>query len=436
LPASLYLQRNRMHKYIFTDTNLFEQFAPITDIDWLTLAGCESATLLVSSVTIRELNKHKDGTTRGRLKRRAAAALSNLKRYSDCGTPASIRDGVKLDFRMREPLIDFTAYHLDKEDNDDRLVASALAFAMAEHLAGESVLVATGDFGLGLKVRAQPLLSLLSLPEGLRLPDEQDADERLVGELRAKVERLQSNLPNLKLSFAEDAAFTRVSISRPDRAGWDGVDSIVDRLRHPCITPFPNVPLGYDLYPASRSGCELYNQNLQHFFQRIAYRLAQSERIEDWYHLSFQLCLTLYNDGGSPAKNIDVELQFPPQVDVVNPINAPRMSDPPLLPIRPNDQIRPSVEIPQRPIPWEFPTPMVALDSRTRLPRIEKTDRGSSVAIRVPEVKHTYSLEMPQLAAHFRSYEEAGPFRFDYRIVADNHPEATEGSLNVVVEKN
>src|SRR5665811_2428307 len=186
-----------MHKYVFADTNLFEQFSPITDIDWLALANCESATLLVSSVTIRELNRHKDGAANGRLKRKAAAVLSGLKRYSEQGAPAKIRAGVELEFQTQEPRIDFAAHQLDEQDGDDRLVATALTFALGKGLTSESVLVATGDFGLQLKLRSQPLVGIIPLPDELRLPDEPDAEERLIRELKEEVRTLRDAVPKL-----------------------------------------------------------------------------------------------------------------------------------------------------------------------------------------------------------------------------------------------
>src|SRR5271166_6787200 len=68
----------RMTKYIFTDTNLYEHFPPLTDVDWLTLADCETAVLIVPAIVITELNNHKDGATRARLKKKAKSVLSRL----------------------------------------------------------------------------------------------------------------------------------------------------------------------------------------------------------------------------------------------------------------------------------------------------------------------------------------------------------------------
>ncbi len=93
-----------MKKYIFTDTNLYEHFLPLSNIDWLALAECDAAVLVVPANTISELTKHKDTSTRARLKKRAAEALSRLSSYAAASKPVEVRTAVDVEFRHRGPL--------------------------------------------------------------------------------------------------------------------------------------------------------------------------------------------------------------------------------------------------------------------------------------------------------------------------------------------
>jgi hypothetical protein len=428
-----------MHKYIFTDTNLFEQFQPITGIDWLALASCDSATLLVPSVTLRELNEHKDGATRGRLKRRAAAALIDLKKYSDQGTPAKIRDGVDLDFRVSEPLIDFAQHHLDERLNDDRLIASAIEFATERMITAECVLVATGDFGLELKVKSQSLLRSLPLPEALRLPDEVDAEEKQIRDLREELGNYQTSLPNLDLAFEDASRFTTVQIEEPKTHELGSPEGVVADLeqKYPYLAPHPGHPQNgrWVFCDVGEHHCQQYNNSLNQFFQRTEHWVRESERIQNWYRTSTVLDLFIQNSGGAPGTDIDVELRFPPPVRIVSEGRTPRIPAQPIPPLRPNEPNRTAPQNQQSSIPEDFDVSPVSRDGKSRLSRIDNAGGGSVVAIHVSSVKHTYRQELPRLLTHFHSFEEAKSFGFDYRIVAENHPKPVEGHLDVVVEK-
>src|SRR5258708_3890307 len=98
-----------MKKVLFLDTNVFEHFPPVDQMDWLTIADCNQATLAVPQITIRELNRHKDTSPRGRLRRRATSALAQLTKWARQPQPVQLRVGVDLIFINREPMLDFAA---------------------------------------------------------------------------------------------------------------------------------------------------------------------------------------------------------------------------------------------------------------------------------------------------------------------------------------
>jgi predicted ribonuclease YlaK len=193
-----------MHKFIFIDTNVFEHFPPLSDLDWLKLAACTSATLVIPQITIRELNRHKDKSERSRQKRRAANALRDLSSWSRSPAPTTIRPSVDLIFWPNEPLIDFHSFRLSPDIPDDQLLASAIEFAKEKQLGPESVLVASADLGLEIKGRTQPSIQMLAMDETLRLADEMDPEERRTKELENRLRQLTSQIPQLSLTIDGD----------------------------------------------------------------------------------------------------------------------------------------------------------------------------------------------------------------------------------------
>jgi hypothetical protein len=181
--------------------------------------------------------------------------------------------------------------------------------------------------------------------------------------------------------------------------------------------------------------CQQYNDSLNQFFERTGHWVRESERVQNWYRRSAVLELLLHNSGGAPGTDIDLEMTFPPHLEIVAPGQMPTIPAEPLLPLRPNDRSRAALVASQPYVPEEFRIESVSLSGKSRISRMEDTTDGTLVTVHLNDLKHTYDTDIPRLLVHFQSYEEAGSFRFRYRIVAANHPKPTEGSLDVVVEK-
>jgi hypothetical protein len=430
-----------MHRYVFTDTNLFEQYQSITNIDWLTLAGCDFVSLEVPSVTVRELNDHKDGATRGRLKRRAGAALSALRKYSDEGTPAKVRESVHLEFRPREPLIDFGMYHLDPKLNDDRLIASAIELAIEKQLGPESVLVTTGDFGLELKIKSQPLISPLRLPDELRLPNEPDQEEARIRDLEAEILRLRSSVPELCLTFGTGEALTEIALERPLELREEKVQEELAQLRcrFPLLDAVPATPsnvLSWALNTPEMIA--QHNSDLAVYYDNVEGYLRAHHDYLNRRRLSSRLTFMLHNKGAAPADDIDIGLHFPDGFLVLGKGGDESEPREPRPPLRPFERLAERMSLPT------FRVPDLDLPSRTaqrladhsaanaRLLRIKNT-KSYQVDFSVKKLKHTLSEELPPIWIRFRSFKEVRPFGISYRILAANLPKPVEGSLHVKV---
>jgi hypothetical protein len=424
-----------MHKYVFTDTNLFEQFQPIENIDWLLLAGCDSVTLVIPAVTLSELNKHKDGATRGRIKRRAANTLSQLSKYARKETSPILRPGVNLIFRHQEPLIDFAAYHLSKDMPDDRLLASGIEFACERNIRDGSVMIATGDLGLELKTKAQSLVLPLPLSHNLRLPDEPDAEENRIKELEAEVKKLRSSAPELSLSFRNGANHEEFALEPPLELKQEVVQDKLAQLR--CKYPLRE-QLPSTMYAALVGGPEAiveYNTALGIYYSKVEQHYTDMLHYLNRQRLSFEIGLSLFNTGGAPADDIDVEVHLPDGLTAVGEEDIEEEPKEPQPPCPPEDRLAQMFRL----VP-DFTMPDFDLSSvrpilpaaNTRLKGIKKTN-SYLVSFSVNRLKHTVTEPLPAILARFDSDEAVRSFTIDYRILAGNVSVPFTGELHAVV---
>src|SRR4051812_34738261 len=96
----------------FLDTNTFLHFPRLDQLEWLALLHSTGVRLIISPVVIRELNRHKDSPTSLKTRERAAAVLRALDEWSERAWPVFIRNGIELQFRVQDPLIDFATFNL------------------------------------------------------------------------------------------------------------------------------------------------------------------------------------------------------------------------------------------------------------------------------------------------------------------------------------
>ncbi len=422
-----------MHKFVFLDTNVFEHFPPLEDIDWARLASADSVTLVIPQVTIRELNRHKDTSQRPRQKRRAADSLRKLSTLANAASSGAIRPAVDLVFRPHDALIDFSAFHLRRDVPDDELLASAIEFATEKRLDQGSVLVSTADLGLQLKGSSQLSIGVLPMPESMRLPDEPDSEERRVKELEERLQRLSGSLPKLHLAFLDGGNFEERTVSRTifpvdDEEIARSVRAL--RAEHPYLADHPCPPPGWTFSTASKTDREEYNKELQRYFLRHERFLRAYIEARNWQSRTRSLCLVLENKGSVPADEIDVCLRFPQGVEIIAESDFKSIPELPAPPDPPNQD---------RADHW--PDPSEVLDSpeaTSKAPNaviagIRRSSGGAEVEILVSRLKHTFKEHLPVVNLHFPSIDACNSFQFTYKLVANNFPQAVEGKLDIKI---
>lgn len=325
---------------ILIDTNLVLHFRAIDQIDWPSIAGCLSCTLVVAPILLRELEQQKIFNKSATLRARAAKAIDFLVAKMAEADPIVLRENVTLAFLDHEPAIDFAANRLVREVQDDHYIASALDYAAAN---GIATFIASSDGGMALKLRSRPV-KVLRLPETYRLPAELDAEQKELREARLQIARMQAQKPSLQVRFADGSTHRAIRNAAALAHGLAPVSQI--RAEHPLL-PMPDDPgrsfngdlasIGnlQGLYGlGSASGIERHNALLTHYYADYEAYLGEMDAWLERLRLSAEIQLELANDGSATATNIDVTLRFPSSVSVLRQRDWPRQPKAPKPPER------------------------------------------------------------------------------------------------------
>jgi hypothetical protein len=158
------------------------------------------------------------------------------------------------------------------------------------------------------------------------------------------------------------------------------------------------------------------------------------------------VCPILSNNGGSPARDIDINIKLAGTFQIVGQSDFPPEPEEPRLPELPNttvsmfgnisERIKQAISFPSfRPLPkLVFPQPPVV--EPIQGPYIRSTNPGYQVQYHVERVKHHRSENLPAFYVEFSSFEDASSIEMGYELLAENSPEPKEGTLKIVVNKS
>ncbi len=186
-----------MPKTIFLDTNIFLHYQDFDQIDWQIILKTDFVKIIIPPITIRELNKNKDSNGKTRIRKRAASTLKKLSTLFQEDTHAFLVDSVEIFLEGRDPLIDFTTYQLNREVQDDHLIASMIAYR--NEIPDEELILFTSDNGLILLAKAKLFgISTIKLSDDLKLPEELDPEQERIKQLEREISQIK--LSDTKIS--------------------------------------------------------------------------------------------------------------------------------------------------------------------------------------------------------------------------------------------
>ena len=421
-------------KYVFIDTSIALHFKRPDQVDWLKLTGADKVVLVAAPIILRELEKQKVSHNSQKLRERADNFIKWLDKFME-EPETEVRSNVTWLFLPYEPQIDFRNENLSKTVADDHLIASVLDFSRQSEL---SPIVVVADIGLKNKLRYRQI-DVLVLTDDLRIPVEPSLLERENEELRKKLARIESRTPKLSIAFEGGVQHQVLHARDPKSYKVKSLEQIKEEY------PFKSRSGKRDLSPslsnfhAIEQGIidkriSTYNQQLREFFSDYQ---KYFDIFNDWkeeicmYHA---VKLVIANDGTAPASNVDVELYFPEGVIPVDKDDIPERSKPPVVPEK-NQGILASYftdighldfqEISKNQQKW-----LTAHLSGTT--NIELNE--NSVCISYPKLKHGFSEISDPLIFRFASRDVVGSFNIDYRLSANEMPDAVEGKLHICID--
>lgn len=332
------------NQIILIDTNLVLHYLRLDQIDWPAIAGSPSCTLAITPILMRELDHHKVFGKSKALRDRAGKMINYLVKKMDEPDPITVRLGVTLTFISDEPAIDFAANKLKELIADDQFIAAAIEIADST---SDPVLIASADGGMALKLRSRPI-SILRLPDSLKLPEEADPLEKELRDTKREFQKMQSRQPQLAVRFADGSALLRLVKRTPGPPPGIETPSVMRSQYPKKLAPkLPRTGLGsastigaggFDIAQLAGIGSgvagridrenahiDLYHLKYKRYYEEIVSR-------HDWLQRSYTIELLLINDGSGPATIVEAQLAFPGAIkvgqmtDVPDEPNAP---DPP-----------------------------------------------------------------------------------------------------------
>lgn len=445
-----------MSKMVFLDTNIYLHYRLFDQIDWLEIVKANAVTIVIPPITVRELNKHKELHPRPRVKKRAGKVLKKLFALFESGSQAYLRDYIDVWLEDRDP-IDFAAYQLSHEIQDDNLIASIIMFR-DENPETEVVLV-TSDAGLTLVAKANRLgISTTRLPDRFKLPEEPDPEQARIKELENELRELKLQVPQLSLVFENGRQHIVFTLPHPVEPTQDELEDEVRRIKqlfpkmeHQSrqVRELPehlasmaeavadlSASLGNTILPED---IDDYNTSLDKFYQKYGEYLKRNIRHQNLKRRAIKFDIFVANDGSAPAEDIDVFMHFPDGFRLTDEEGFPKSPRPPEPPRKPRTQMQKLYESISGPLvsmpsltPY-MPDPILPAPN-VSAPIIKQTN-SYDVSFHVQRVKHKLQEPCEPLYVIFESFEGAQSFHIDYQILAANVPNEVTGQLHIVVEK-
>jgi rRNA-processing protein FCF1 len=428
--------------YAYLDTNTFLHFRQYDEIDWCKILKSKRVMLVICSAVLRELDKKKFSSASAKGRDRARKIVSKLGKIAGQREQVSIRDKVELRFVASEPDIDWRSEGLSPDISDDRIIATILC----EHPdIKDNIILVTEDIGLRLKANSKGI-RYFTLPNSLRLKPIPSPKEKELEELRYRLAKLESKMPDLKLNFASEKGlcdFMKINIKKIKPLDANEIEKSLKKIRKdlayspPDTHRIPSVDLVLSGHAwPSKEEIERYEREANEYILQYRKYLKDEWNHNELTSRTIEIRLVLTNEGTAPADDIDIFLLFEDGFDILDEENLPDWPEQPKPPTPPQtlrdklmglnrlynlDLIRPP----------EMPSNLIKKFDSLTGPIIRKKD-SYEVSYSVPGLKHNLQIELDPFFLILHETNRSS-ISFDYAILAANIPEKTEGSLKIIV---
>ncbi|MCD0489948.1 PIN domain-containing protein [Pedobacter sp. MC2016-14] len=410
--------------FIFLDTNILLHCKPAKDIPWENYVK-GTYTFVIAPIVIDEIDKHKRNIKKSLAKR----AKSITKLFEEI-MENEVQGWLLIDKR---PSVDiFTANGLDREEQDDRLLASLMQFSL-ENPESQIILI-SNDVGPRLKAKNLGI-KVIKLSDKELLEEERDESEIKMQKLIRENNELRHRLPKVDLFFNGKTKF--LTFKDFDCADTYEVFSAKQMQQLKKDYPYDNTPYRMPTKKElpyrnalDESSIHHYNTALDLFFQSYEYEYLPE--VYNWKitrMLSIEFELEIYNEGNIPAEDIDLSLYFPQGIIV---------SDANTFNVFPNEPIPPSKPLSRYKLTEEMnelckknPVASTPATLNTNHWISIRNNGNCQVDMKHNNLKHNQSFKFMRLAVSFETLDYMKGFEFEYKLMIANEPNLKTGKLQV-----
>jgi len=422
---------------IFVDTNILLHAKPLQDITWEAYET-PPITIVITKTNLRELDDQKDNHPKRHIRERARKALQRIEAALDNPT---IRKHVTLVVDDTAPLIDFAAYELDPQKNDDQLLAKVLS---AQQTPVDRIILYTRD--TTPRIAAKRLgITAKTLPQHDELPPQKDEIEKENDRLKQELHELKAAAPQLGICINHDPAskLTATTLAPPPEPVDDAVldtqaraarNQLPTFTRSTRIDRLTNVPGAMkvfampgitDLNEIPQTEHERYQRDLQTYEQTYRQHLLRMHEVSELRARTITLAITLENTGGKPAEDIDITITLPEHVSITD--YAPVAPGPPSAPRPPQTNATLQHE---RMLQLTLTPNLPSYDFR--MPNLNPTVRGPkitdhSITWWLRNLRHTYEYDLGTF--YLTLPLPLRPFSVTYDLHATNAPKPFTGAM-------
>jgi len=410
---------------LFPDTNIFVHYSPIEN--WSFAVELPVAITICLS-TINELDKVKYSASSNAAKRRVQAIV---KKFGKTGP--LVFNKILFEFYIPPDLTSISAAQLlDKDDNDDILIASVISYQ--QNHPGKKVSIVSADLGMQLKCKTRDIQVII--PDEKYLIEEDDAAQKEIKKLATELNHLKNLQPKLNLSFDNGKSFIHFDMHEPWKTMEDEIqqEMLLIKEKHPLEKPDEKKEnqslLNFSFYPKTPEKVDKYNAAMETFYWDYEIYLRQRMDFDYKQKLTLVLNIELCNEGTTPAKDGHIYLHFPNGFTLVEEKDyygkgiEPRPPDPASFEMAPYDLSH-----------------LLGANYFPNLPdinfggfSIEETN-SYDVNDQFTTINHHFCRPIRPLYVLFDTFEAAQSFEISYEVTAANIADKLTGTLSVVLNK-
>lgn len=385
----------------------------IEHIDWCKLLHAGAVEIIVPLVVINEIDKHKDSHPVAKIRKRARAVSKKLYDYlfNDDNEETVIKDNITIS--SCAPDVKPHDYGFESNRQDQYLIASILKCKDERQ---QDIILVAADNGALLLAKKKGIKAM-RMPDEFRLPDEKTKEEKENEELKKELMSIKSAMPKLIVSINNNSKFPFILKAIAPKIPITKSLEEIEAKYSPKAIGQKSLGLLAICYAERK-----YEEDYKKYISEYKQYLLALELLRDL--LIVELNIVIVNQGGAPAKDIDISFDFPIDFGMFEYDKIEIIPEEPTAPVLQQSILDGLINI---------PSPLSAIDMSFGNSFSLKTTDHHEIKDYIRSLKHGHNYDLPKLILFFKA-DNLSNFKARYKFTVGNIPNVVDGELNFVVE--